>query len=147
MKVGDKVLIKNSGMKGIIAKDKDSEGDYRVHYDDYLDNPIDNWRFSKEEDLKLLKKELKDVEFGDMITNERNYVYIFGRIDDAIMAGVPENNEERAKDTITGIYSLPEYLRKFDNWKFVGESDDVNVTVNGKTTTISRKSAEALNLI
>ena len=95
---------------------------------------------------ELYKKELKDVEFGDMITDGTEFRYILGRVNDVIFTGLG-NRKEKAKNDEAYTWSLPEFLRIFVEYKIVEESDDVDVTVDGKTTTISRKSAEALNLI
>ena len=147
MKVGDKVKTKEGGKIGIIVK-VDDNNCYRVNYKDFdFGDNFDNWGYHYESNLELLKKELKDVEFGDMITDGTKFRYIFGRINDAVFASGWCRTEEEAKFSVSGGFSLPEFLRNVGDSKFVEESDDVDVTVDGKTTTISRKSAEALNLI
>ena len=154
MKVGDiiKVIGNQSGnYKTNKAKVVEICSDGDVEYKDLTgEREYTKYVYKQyiKEDIELLNKELKDVEFGDMITDGEEFVYIFGRVDDIIFTGYMQESEKEASETDPLTYSLPEFLRKFSNFEFVGgESDYVDITVDGKTTTISRKSAEALNLI
>ena len=146
MKIGDKVLIKSSKIKGVIVQ-IDDNNIFRINWNTFDYNG--DWSYEREDFLELLKRELKDVEFGDMITDGEDFRYIFGRAGDAIFLSTSGRTEEKAKkaDAMDSAYSLTEFLRDYEDWKFVEESDDVEVTANGKTTTISKKSAKALNLI
>ena len=142
MKVGDKVIITYEGLEGVIKEIQTGEEEPYVVKD--INGSYESYT---EENLELIGlKELKDVEFGDMITDGTDFRYIFGRVNDVIFTGLGDTGEE-AKNAKAYTWSLQEFLKEFGNCKFVGESDDVDVTVDGKTTTISRKSAEALNLI
>ena len=136
-KIGDKVKVRQDleinkdyenvcfreGMKNyktVTIKKIEESGSYCVEENDF---------WYSDEMFKPLHRELKDVRYGDVITNGEYYSYIFGRCDEAIFISCEEKTIEKAKKAASlRYYSLLEFLRGYEGWKIVQDEPDEKET-------------------
>ena len=82
------------------------------------------WNWTNEM-LEPLHRELKDIQYGDVITDGEIFIYILGRVDEAIFVSEEAYTEEDVKEAIFfATYSLTEFIEDFRNYKIVGQEED-----------------------
>lgn len=134
-KVGQKVRVKKDLVVGkkygpyFFNKEKAKYSELTIVYINGNDNyemKEDGGSYSwTDEMLEPLNRTLKDIQYGDVITDGDEFIYILGRVDEAIFVSAEAYTEEDVKEADYDIvYSLTEFINDFEDYKIVGQEED-----------------------
>lgn len=132
-KVGDKVRVREN-----LEADEDYGATYangemtkyktltikEVHSEIY-DVEENSWGWT-DEMLEPPHRTIKDIQYGDVLTDGNEFVYILSIVDEVVLLGLVTDTIKYAKEAdYSDTYSIKAFVKAFKDWKIVGQEEEV----------------------